>query len=341
MSYAYYNEIDAFCCNVLRKNIDRGYLPGGKVDERDIREVHARDFVGYQHIHLFAGVGGFPLGMACANYPSSIRTITGGFPCTDISNAGRRAGIEGEQSGLWKEMYRIIKETIDMYMGPDIILLENVAALVNRGLSTVLGDLAQIGLDARWQCLRASDFGAPHQRERIFIVAYPNGNRLRIWQDQQEQFSECPREAYIGIDGKERSLADASSSGRQKCNMPAIASNTRHSTKLNVENSASSRCEEQQNPSGIYNQPVTSSPRQSQSRVCREPDGISAGLDRHHRWPARPGEPQHNWEPPRCVIGKQPDRAKRLKALGNAIVPQCVEYVVRCVLATLESEKAI
>jgi site-specific DNA-cytosine methylase len=81
--------------------------------------------VGYQHIHLFAGIGAFALGMAWAGYPSSIRTITAGFPCQNISNAGRREGITGEQSGLWKEAYRLIQETIDMHMGPDIILLEH------------------------------------------------------------------------------------------------------------------------------------------------------------------------------------------------------------------------
>ena len=274
MNHAYYNEIDAFCCKVLRKNIDRGYLPEGRVDERDIREVRAEDFMGYQHIHLFAGIGGFPLGMARAGYPSSIRTITGGFPCQDISNAGRREGITGERSGLWKEMYRLIKEAIDLHMGPDIILLENVSALVNRGLSTVLGDLAQIGLDARWQCLRASDFGAPHQRERIFIVAHSTSRRE--WEHQ------------------------------------------------------ATRSEERAQSFDIQ-----SSARRIESGLDRESHGLSARMDRSHRWPARHGEPQYNWEPPRNVIGKQLNRAKRLKALGNAIVPQCVEYVARCVLATI------
>src|SRR2546430_5088875 len=129
--------------------------------------------MGYQHIHLFAGIGAFPLGFEWAGYPSSIRTFTGGFPCQDISNAGKRAGIEGERSGLWKEMYRLIQEAMDSGMGPDIVILENVSALIHRGISTVLGDLAEIGLDAEWTVLRASDFGAPHQRERVFVVAYP------------------------------------------------------------------------------------------------------------------------------------------------------------------------
>src|ERR1044071_8996307 len=97
--FTYYNDIEHFPCEVLRKNIRLGNLPEGYVDERDIREVHAADFVGYQHVHLFAGIGAFALGMLRAGYPESVRTLTGGFPCTDISNAGKRAGLEGEQSG--------------------------------------------------------------------------------------------------------------------------------------------------------------------------------------------------------------------------------------------------
>src|SRR5438445_9737845 len=101
--------------------------------------------MGYQHVHLFAGIGAFALGMRWAGYPSSIRTFTGGFPCQDVSNAGKRAGSEGEHSGLWKEMCRLIQEAMDSGMGPDIIILETVSALIHRGLSTVLGDLAESG----------------------------------------------------------------------------------------------------------------------------------------------------------------------------------------------------
>src|SRR5215469_9902428 len=164
----YYNDNDPYCCKVLEKNIRHGNLPGGTVDERDIRDVRASDLVGYQHIHLFAGIGGFPLGFKWANFPQSIRIITGGFPCQDISNAGKRAGITGERSGLWSEMYRLICD-----IRPQYIIVENVSALLGRGLSRVLADLAACGYDAEWQVLSAEAFGAPHLRERVFIVGYP------------------------------------------------------------------------------------------------------------------------------------------------------------------------
>ena len=93
--------------------------------------------------------------------------ICGGFPCTDISNAGKRVGIGGEHSGLWREMARIIR-----LLRPRFVVVENVSALLARGLGTVLGDLAACGYDAEWDCLPASAVGAPHRRDRLFVVAW-------------------------------------------------------------------------------------------------------------------------------------------------------------------------
>ena len=160
------------------------------------------------HGSLFAGIGGFDLGFERAgietlwqveiedycrkvlekNFPDAKRyteirecgahnltrvdIISGGFPCQDISNAGKRVGIEGDRSGLWSEMLRIVCE-----LRPRYVVVENVAALLGRGMDRVLGDLAESGYDAEWDSLRASDFGAPHKRERIFIIAYPHEQR--------------------------------------------------------------------------------------------------------------------------------------------------------------------
>lgn len=95
--------------------------------------------------------------------------IFGGFPCQDISNAGKRKGIHAERSGLWFEMLRIISE-----VRPRYVFVENVSAIINRGLDVVLGTLSEIGYDAVWTTLRASDVGAPHRRERFFMLAYSN-----------------------------------------------------------------------------------------------------------------------------------------------------------------------
>ena len=122
---AYYNDVDPFCCKVLRKQISLGNLPPGDVDERDIRDVTADELKGYGHVHLFAGIGGFPLGFMRAGVPDDWRIVTGGFPCQDISNAGKRVGIEGRRSGLWSEFARVVRE-----IRPSVVVVENVAALL-------------------------------------------------------------------------------------------------------------------------------------------------------------------------------------------------------------------
>ena len=101
-----------------------------------------------------------------------IDVISGGFPCQDISAAGKGAGITGERSGLWKEYARIIGE-----VRPRFAFVENSPMLTVRGLGAVLGDLASLGYDARWCVLGACDAGAPHKRERIWIVANAQSER--------------------------------------------------------------------------------------------------------------------------------------------------------------------
>lgn len=97
-----------------------------------------------------------------------VDVIAGGFPCQDISFAGKGAGLSGERSGLWFEYARIIRD-----LRPRYVVVENVAALLVRGLDAVLGTLAEVGYDAEWDCLPAEIFGAPHERDRTFLVAYP------------------------------------------------------------------------------------------------------------------------------------------------------------------------
>ena len=157
---------------------------------------------------LFAGIGGFDLGLERAgmeckwqveidpfcrkvlqkHWPEvpkyedvrkvgkhnlePVDLICGGFPCQDISNAGTRLGLGGERSGLWSEFYRLICD-----LRPNYVVVENVSALLVRGFGVVLGNLASVGYDSEWQCLPAAYFGAPHPRDRIFIVAYTNGKR--------------------------------------------------------------------------------------------------------------------------------------------------------------------
>ena len=116
-----------------------------------------------------------------ANGIAKIDVITGGFPCQDVSTAGRQAGIgEGTRSGLWSEIVRLVRE-----IRPKFVIVENVANLLRgpveqpgRWFGRILGDMAECGYDAEWENIPAAAVGAPHRRERIWIVAYPNEKPL-------------------------------------------------------------------------------------------------------------------------------------------------------------------
>jgi len=100
-----------------------------------------------------------------------VDVVSGGFPCQDISVAGNGNGLDGERSGMWKEMARIIGE-----VRPKFAFVENSPMLVSRGLERVLADFTSMGYDSRWGVISAADVGANHKRERIWIVAHSNGN---------------------------------------------------------------------------------------------------------------------------------------------------------------------
>lgn len=131
---------------------------------------------------------------------SPVDVICGGFPCQDISYAGKGAGLDGHRSGLWYEFARIVGE-----LGPGYVVVENVAALFTRGIDQVLGTLADIGYDAEWSTLRASDVGAPHRRERVFIIAWrreladtDSGRREQRQPDKRSDAKPCARHVELG-----------------------------------------------------------------------------------------------------------------------------------------------
>ena len=155
-------EVDPVCRQVLKK-----HWPNVPIFE-DVKTLTAKD------IH------------------DTVDVICGGFPCQDISLAGRGAGLAGERSGLWYEYHRLIEE-----IRPRYIIIENVAALRTRGLDEVLRCLDALGYDAEWHCIPASAVSAPHQRDRVWVIAYRQSmadaeqsrsqGRLSWWADQERQ----------------------------------------------------------------------------------------------------------------------------------------------------------
>tara|TARA_R110002153_G_scaffold15171_1_gene54360 strand:+ start:48 stop:854 length:807 start_codon:yes stop_codon:yes gene_type:complete len=141
-------EWDKTCQQVLKKHWPSLYCYS------DIKDLT------YQNGYLYSG--------ECSTAGLvDIDIITGGFPCQDISYAGKGAGIEGERSGHWKHYWRLIDE-----IKPKAVIIENVSALRRRGLDVVLRDLHEIGYDAEWHCIPASHCGGSHSRDRVWILAY-------------------------------------------------------------------------------------------------------------------------------------------------------------------------
>jgi len=270
-------------------------------------------------LDLFSGIGGFSLGLERAGmrtvafceieeYPrqvlakhwpglpcyDDVRSLTadtirrdgiavdvicGGFPCQDVSFAGKRAGLEGARSGLWSDYRRIISE-----LRPRFVIVENVPGLLNLGMGRVLGDLAALGYDAVWDCIPASAVGAPHRRDRVWIVAHADPLRQpgQLWSTEEEQASPAC--------GCREDVADADQLPR--------------------------------NEGSAYN--AAPEPRGRHA----DRGGPAVGAD---WWVIEPDVGR--------VAHGVPARVDRLRALGNAVVPQIPEIIGRAIMDGTRSGK--
>jgi DNA (cytosine-5)-methyltransferase 1 len=256
--------------------------------------------------------------------------ICGGFPCQDISNAGKRKGITGERSGLWKEFLRVIRE-----VRPRYVLIENVAALANRGLDVVLCDLAQSGYDAEWNIVSAASVGAPHRRERIFIVAYSvrdghggtdgqvaGGQEGRMPAEPSDH-SEASGKGGCGVqqgrDAKSQELAHADDSGCVHGQAQILADQGG----LDAQRDPGSRCQAMADTEskGRKRRELEEGDRtQCEERIFGRVDTKAAA----EWWAAEPDVGR--------VADGVPSRVDRLKCLGNAVVPQVAEAVGRMIM---------
>jgi DNA (cytosine-5)-methyltransferase 1 len=276
-------------------------------------------------LDLFAGIGGFTLGLEKAgfetvafceiepyaqkvlakNWPEipiyddvrkitadrlisdriRVDVITGGFPCQDISVAGNQAGIEGERSGLWTECARLIRE-----LRPRYAIFENVTNLLNgeRGawFKRVLWDISALGYDAEWHCIPASELGAHHHRDRVWIIAYPEGQHR--WHDQKLAANQAKRTQGDAIlAGIRQNVADAL--------YPRLQRRIHWWTN-----------QERKDKSGHLG--------------CGSP---THGQSRQSSWDIEPDVGR--------VANGVPARSHRLKCLGNAVVPPIPELIGRAI----------
>lgn len=240
-----------------------------------------------------------------------VDVVAGGFPCQDISVAGSGAGIDGERSGLWREMARIIGE-----VRPSYVFVENSPALITRGLGVVLGDLAALGFDARWTVLGASEVDAHHHRERIWILAHAEHGGLsqrRRTCDVEEKTvgpeSFCCN-VRQGVQQQERTLLAHADRVRQllpqgsQCNQRERPCNIGHEAHVSDSDSDS----------------VQGLEPESQPSRLRRPIGLHGGARSIPAWPDDPSEATE----PRVdrVADGVAHRSHRIKAIGNGQVPR-------------------
>lgn len=240
---AWFCEQDEFCQQVLRK-----HWPGVPIYD-DITTLRGQDV-------------------------EPVDALCGGFPCQDLSYAGKGAGIEGERSGLWSEYARLVGE-----LRPRYVFVENVPALLTRGLGRVLGDLAALGYDAEWDCIPASAVGAPHRRDRIWLVAYANGEGSQGHGRPVKRAGKRPASASSAAGRKRKSVADPD--GEVGRGARTAGGEVLESKKV--------------------------------KRLGRRDSSIRGA------WPPEPDVGR--------VANGIPDRVDRLRALGNALVPQVAEWI--------------
>lgn len=171
----FYNDNDARACAALREMMAAGLIGEGNVDERDIATIRPRELVGYDRVHLFAGIGGFELAARLAGWPEGVQLWTGGFPCQPFSVAGRRGGT-ADNRYLWPEFHRLIAGC-----RPEFVVIENVSAIdaePDLVLDRVCLDLEAIGYEVAPPLeIPACAVDAAHERNRVWIMAHRDESR--------------------------------------------------------------------------------------------------------------------------------------------------------------------
>jgi DNA (cytosine-5)-methyltransferase 1 len=273
---AYYNDIDAYACEWLRRLIAEGLIAPGHVDQRDIRDVQPEDVAGYSQCHFFAGLGGWPYALQLAGWGD--RPVwTASPPCQPFSLAGKHTG-HGDEQHLWPSLSALIRER-----KPPVLFGEQVARAIGMGwLDAVAADLEAQAYAVGAAVLPACSVGAPHIRSRLWFVAYADAGRREV--ERLKEYAEQQSASRHQPDGRR-------TPGRGNGAHVADAGTTRLS---------------------LSEQSIL------RSQVWHEKGRATTEC---YRWSAEPdvGRMAHGI----------PGRVGKLRALGNAIVPQVAAQFIK------------
>lgn len=324
-------ERNPYCAGVLIKNMEQGLLDTAPI---------------WSDICTFDG----------KPWKGKVDIISGGFPCQDISFAGKGAGIvEGKtRSGLWHEYARIIGE-----IRPSFVFVENVAALLVRGVDVVLGSLSSLGYDAQWRIISAQEIGAPHKRERIFLVAYRHdtGESASGFGDHDHGEKEDERREKRPLAKSPRHISSSNSHNEGKPKPEGIIADKRgrdhHQAQIGntSHNNRKRRPEVLCDPSFAGDKPKSEKQRNAyDSCFCgKQIENPNHRSERRQReWPKEiRWESGFSWcenveriedffnrsDIPQPIVRRKGDGIpfymERIKSLGNAVVPQCAERAAK------------
>jgi DNA (cytosine-5)-methyltransferase 1 len=260
--------------------------------------------------------------------------ITGGFPCQDISVAGKGEGLSGERSGLWFEFARIIRE-----VGPRWVIIENVSILRSRGLLTILQNLSEIGYDAEWHCITASHVGAPHQRDRIWILGYPHGQQINPVLDgsrsKGSSKTTSTRPLHVSHTSGGDNVADTQSSGHgrrgsEECGIPErqFFSEEQEGSKVGGKTKGRHTSCGDTDVADTQSKRVqgygSGGEQESYTHVDQKVSLCSSEGQGSTFWKVEPNVGR--------VADGIPGRVDRLKQLGNSVVPQIPQLIGNCIL---------
>ena len=323
---AYYNEIDPYCVQWLKNLIAAGHIAPGEVDNRSITEVDPDDLKGFVQAHFFAGIGGWSLALRLAGWPDDRPVWTGSAPCQPFSVAGKQ-GAADDKRHLWPSFFRLISER-----SPSTIFGEQVASKVGRTwLSAVCLDLEGLGYACGAAGLPACSVGAPHIRQRLWWVADSSSEqadpadkgRLHPEPGSGSSFSWLADCLKPGLEGQPGDVGDWDQPGRVNKEETGPTSQSCELSRL--ANSEGERRGELQDES-----------REEGSQRGHELPGERRGLC--SPWaspeylPCRDGKARPTQPGLSPLAHGIPGRVGRLRAYGNAIVPQVAEQFVRAFL---------
>ena len=244
-----------------------------------------------------------------------VDVVSGGFPCQDISAAGKGAGIDGERSGMWSHMARVVSE-----VRPKYVFVENSPMLVTRGLERVLGDLTKIGYDTKWLVMGAADVGAPHKRDRIWILATDSSIKrcnIRCCNRQERQvLSNINRDAEKSESEWKRRIGGIGKIGTNVANTRCELWDEGDTTRMDIKKKIRS-------PSTIHNQSSGQGQNVSNSNSAQR-KGVQQSERKEQEYTYACNSRWWQAEP---NVGRMANGlasgVDRLKAIGNGQVPLC------------------